>query len=53
MVITEPEPKDPELSNAYSQTKKWFSENFIEVPKIGLSDGMIYNLFLSKELESF
>ena len=30
------EPKDPELSNAYSQTKKWFSENFIEVPKIGL-----------------
>ena len=25
----------------------------IIVPKVGLSDGMIYNLFLSKELESF
>jgi hypothetical protein len=29
-------PKDPELSNAYSQTKKWFRETSVEVPKIGL-----------------
>ena len=29
-------PKDPELKNAYSQIKKWFKDNSVEVPSIGL-----------------
>ena len=28
--------KDPELKNAYSQVKKWFRDNSVEVPSIGL-----------------
>ena len=30
------DPRDPELSNVYSQLKKWLRDNSIDLPKIGL-----------------
>ena len=30
------DPRDPELSNVYSQLKKWLRDNSIDLPKVGL-----------------